>query len=145
MQQLLSAASTSLQTQIALKQDKSSMSSYATQSWVTSQNYLTLLPSTANFTSLTLYNDSVATTVYVDGCISSSAKQLLDAIGRSLIHTSVSEILSSLKVNDASVLTDFPTTASFTTLQIGTSAVATGTSVSASAKQQFDAKGLSHK
>ena len=31
----LSAASTSLQTQIALKQDKSSMSSYATQSWVT--------------------------------------------------------------------------------------------------------------
>ena len=38
---LLSAASTSLQTQIALKQDKSAMSSYATQSWVNSQNYLT--------------------------------------------------------------------------------------------------------
>ena len=33
----LSAASVSLQTQIALSQDKSSMSGYATESWVNSQ------------------------------------------------------------------------------------------------------------
>ena len=35
----LSAASTLLQAQISLKQDKILMSSYATQSWVTSQHY----------------------------------------------------------------------------------------------------------
>ena len=57
------------------------MSSYATQSWVNSQNYLTALPSTANFTTLTLYNNSVATTVYVDVAVLGSAKQLVDALG----------------------------------------------------------------
>ena len=45
----LSAASTSLQTQIALKQAESTMSHYPTQSWVNSQNYKSPLHGTANF------------------------------------------------------------------------------------------------
>ena len=61
---------------------------------------LTTLPSTANFTTLTLYNNGVATTVYVDGAISSLAKQLLDAIGLSLTNKFVSANYLSLKVNN---------------------------------------------
>ena len=64
---------------------------------------MTSFPTTANFTSLTLYNNSVATTTYVDGVVSSSAKQLLDAIGLSLTKKSVCANFLSLKGNNTFV------------------------------------------
>jgi len=124
------------------------------QPLIAAGTYLTTLPSTANFSTLTISNNAVATQTWV----TSQNYQPLITAGTYLTNLPSTANFTTLTVSNNAVatqswvtsqayLTTLPSTANFTTLTKSNNAVATqtyvDTSVSTSAQQLTNAIGLS--